>query len=48
MSLAWPGDFSPYANSLKTNVYTLLADFPYGDKILRRREKFSRRTGTLQ
>jgi hypothetical protein len=50
MSLAQPGDFSPYENSLKTNVDMLLAvaDFPYGEKFLRYGEKFSRRTGTLQ
>jgi hypothetical protein len=42
ISLAWTVDphtnFSPYENRLKKNVNTLLADFPYGDKILRRRE----------
>jgi hypothetical protein len=48
MSLAQPGDFSPYENSLKTNVDMLVADFPYGENILRYGEKFSRRTGTLQ
>jgi hypothetical protein len=35
ISLARPGDFSPYENSWKTNVDTLSADFPYGEKILR-------------
>jgi hypothetical protein len=48
MSLARPGDFSPYKNSLKTNVDTLSADFPYREKILLYGETFSRRTGTLQ
>jgi hypothetical protein len=48
MSLARPGDFSPYKSSLKTNVDTLSADFLYGEKILCYGEKFSRRTGTLQ
>jgi hypothetical protein len=31
MALALPGDFSPYENSLKTNVDTLVADFLYGE-----------------
>jgi hypothetical protein len=35
MSLARPGDFSPYENSLTTNVYTLMADFSYGEFFLR-------------
>jgi hypothetical protein len=40
--------FSPYENWLKTNVDTLSADFPYGDKILRCGEKFSRCNSTHQ
>jgi hypothetical protein len=28
-----PGNFSPYENCLKIIVYTLMADFPYRDKI---------------
>jgi hypothetical protein len=35
--------FSPYENWLKTNVDTLSADFPYGDKLLHCSEKFFRR-----
>jgi hypothetical protein len=49
----WPGldphtNFSPYENWLKTNVDTLLPDFPYGDKILRCGDKYSRHNGTCQ
>jgi hypothetical protein len=34
MSLSRPGDFSPYKNSLKTDLYTLMADFTYSKKFL--------------
>jgi hypothetical protein len=33
ISLAWPGDFSPYENCLQRIVYTLMADFPYGENL---------------
>jgi hypothetical protein len=32
MSLARPDDFSTYENCLKRIVYTLVPDFPYGEK----------------
>jgi hypothetical protein len=32
MSLAQPGNFTPYEICFKTIVYTLIADLPYGEK----------------
>jgi hypothetical protein len=48
MSLARPGDFSPYENCLKTIVYTLMADLLYGEKFCHYGEKVSYRSGTFQ
>jgi hypothetical protein len=47
----WPGpphQLLPVQEPAKEKVDTVSADFPYGDKILRRGEKYSRRNGTSQ
>jgi hypothetical protein len=41
-------NFSTCENRLKTNVDTLSADFPYGDKVLRCEGKYSCHNGTCQ